>query len=111
MSENYPKLAQGQAVPATPEDLERDAVGITNPNLHRRIDDTPLDIYFGALELTTQDGYTLITQNNEVILINHGLPDHVHINNRYSLSVSGVSSYRTVDRVTHSEESNDSEIP
>ena len=31
-----PVVSQGEATPATPEDLEKDASGVTFPNLHRR---------------------------------------------------------------------------
>lgn len=30
-------FAQGQAKPATPEDIQKDEEGVTDPNLHRRI--------------------------------------------------------------------------
>ena len=33
-------MAQGYATLATAEDREKDAVGYTNPNLHRRIDNS-----------------------------------------------------------------------
>ena len=111
------KLAQGPAKPATAEDLERDATGITNPNLHRRIDDTPVEIKFGAYELGTQDGYTLTTQDGDILLINYiipgsgSAPQRLLINNKYTLTVSGVNSYRTAERILHDEESTDSEVP
>ena len=113
MSENYPQLAQGPAKPATPEDLERDATGITNPNLHRRIDNTPVEIYFDTYELTTEDDYVLTTQDGEVIMIDlaGNQSRRVLINNKYTLSVSGVNSFRTTGQITHDEESTDSEIP
>lgn len=34
----FPKTADGVAVPATEEDIERDQIGYTTPNLHRRVD-------------------------------------------------------------------------
>lgn len=34
---SFPEFNQGPAKLATEEDLDRDAEGITNPNLHRRI--------------------------------------------------------------------------
>ena len=36
-----PPMAQGPAHLATPEELQKDIVGYTNPNLHRRIDPQP----------------------------------------------------------------------
>ena len=71
---DFPKTAQGQAVPANAEDLEKDATGITNPNLHRRIDN----------EITPET-------SSEVI------PDS------YSVTVSGVNSYRTIKHTTHTD--------
>lgn len=34
----FPKVGRGLAKLATNEDMEKDAHGITNPNLHRRVD-------------------------------------------------------------------------
>lgn len=36
--EKFPKTAQGEAVECSEEDIQRDELGFTNPNLHRRID-------------------------------------------------------------------------
>lgn len=36
--DNFPKMADGVAKPATPEDIAQDAQGYTTPNLHRIID-------------------------------------------------------------------------
>lgn len=83
MAENiYPKLAQGQAKPATPVDQVHDQGGITYPNLHRRIDDEATPLAEGELE-----------------------PD------KYAVSVSCVDSYRTTKHIVHSEDSTTSEIP
>lgn len=76
------KLAQGPAKLATAEDLEKDAEGITKPNLHRRIDDDLSELEPG-----------------EVAKDSH------------SLQVSGVNSYRSVEHYYHDEESTTSEIP
>lgn len=38
------KMANGLIQPATPEDLERDAEGITKPNLHRRLDEDIVEL-------------------------------------------------------------------
>lgn len=38
------RTAEGTAKPLTPEDEERDRIGFTHPNLHRRVDpQTPTD--------------------------------------------------------------------
>ena len=74
--------AQGEAKPATPEDIEKDTQGITEPNLHRRIDEDRADRMKGEVE-----------------------KDH------YTLSVQAVNSYRTTKHNTHDEESTVSEIP
>ena len=81
MADDYLKTAQGQAKLATAEDLEKDVFGITDPNLHRRIDDEATPLHPGE---TIPDSYTL--------------------------SVGGVNSYRTADHHVH-DESSDSEIP
>lgn len=82
MSENYPKLAQGPAVPANNIDISHDRCGITYPNLHRRIDNE-------------------VTPESEGELA----PD------QYVISVSGVNSYRTTKHIVHEEDSTESEIP
>ena len=75
-------LAQGPAKPATEEDLIRDASGITYPNLHRRIDNECTPVADDELA-----------------------PD------QYSLTVGGISSYRTTAHTIHDEESTTTEIP
>jgi len=35
----FPKTADGEAVICSEEDIQRDDVGFTNPNLHRRVDE------------------------------------------------------------------------
>ena len=127
------KMAQGQAKLATEEDLQRDAVGITNPNLHRRIDqdlsftseDTLIGLSTGDedlvtednIELTTEDNLELTTEsedgvlgtNNEEAII---LPTRIVGGKaNYTISVSGVNSYRTTNQITHDEDSNTDEIP
>lgn len=82
MSEKFANLAQGEATPANPSDISKDEVGITNPNLHRRIE---ADVSI--------------------------LPDSQEVAPReYKLGVYGRDSYRTTSLFTHDEES-DSEIP
>lgn len=82
MSENYPKLAQGQAVPANNIDISHDRGGITYPNLHRRIDN----------EVTPESEGELASD-------------------QYVVSVSGVNSYRTTKHTVYSEEDDLNEIP
>lgn len=83
MSENtYPKMAQGQAVPATSADKAHDQGGITYPNLHRRIDNENTPLAAGEVA-----------------------PDE------YLLSVGGVDSFRTTKHTIHDEESTISEVP
>ena len=76
------KLAQGPAKLATPDDIEKDKIGITNPNLHRRIDEdlTPLE------------------------------PEQVEKDTHFLL-VAGTNSYRHTTHYYHDEDSTTSEIP
>ena len=103
MAYNY-LLAQGQAKLATEEDLQRDVTGITNPNLHRRIDQ---DLSF------ISEAIVLSTDNDEIIGTDTG--DYIAVPSRveggaanYTLSVSGVNSYRTTQTL---DADPDSEIP
>lgn len=98
------KLAQGQAKLAIEEDLQRDAVGITNPNLHRRVDQ---DLSF------ISEAVALSTDNDEII--GADAEDYISVPSRveggaanYTLSVSGVNSYRTTQTI---DTDADSEIP
>lgn len=74
--------AQGEAKPATPKDIAKDRQGITNPDLHRRIDEDQADRMRGEVE-----------------------------KDRYTLSVQAVNSYRTTEHTTHDEDSTTSEVP
>lgn len=85
----FPKTAQGEAklikddeVTLNKEDVDRDNLGFTNLNLHRRID---------AKKPRESSQETSERQ--------------------YILGVSNVNSYRTVKIVTHDEESSTSEVP
>lgn len=82
----YPTIGQGPATLADEDDLARDALGFTNPNLHRRIDphDPPVA---------------------EDPLNQEALP------RSYNLQIQNVHSYRTTHINTHDEESVTSEIP
>ena len=98
------KFAQGQAKLASEEDLQRDAAGITNPNLHRRIDQ---DLSF------ISEAVALGTENDEII--GTAVGDYISVPDRveggaanYTLSVSGVNSYRTTQKIDADPES---EIP
>lgn len=107
MSDNH-LLAQGQAKPATEEDLFRDASGITYPNLHRRIDTdlTQADI---EVQLCSVEGDLLInTEGNSQLLatVSEIRPG----SEEYILSVSGFNSYRTTKKNTYTEDNTD-EIP
>lgn len=83
MSIEFPKTAQGTAVPADAEALALDAHGFTNPNLHRRID--PQQPAAGSAETAPRD---------------------------YLIGVyDGLHSYRTETIHYHDEESTTSEIP
>jgi len=78
----YPKTGSGPAVPATDADLARDAIGYTNPNLHRRID--PQEPLPESEELAPRE---------------------------YVLAIQTVNSYRTMRINYHDENSQTTEIP
>lgn len=82
MPQKFTKVTQGYATLASDKDIHNDIeVGITNPNLHRRIKTTR--------EIRTDE----VAQRE------------------YSLSVRGVNSYRTTESFTHDEDSVTREIP
>ena len=78
----FPKTGQGPAKLASAEDLARDELGYTHPNLHRRID--PQQPEESSQEYKPRD---------------------------YSIGISNVNSYRTTTINTHNEDSETSEIP
>lgn len=80
----YPTMGQGKAVLADADDLARDELGFTNPNLHRRI------------ELHEPTGH-------------ENPPEYAP--REYSLDLCSVHSYRTTTITLHNEDSIDSEIP
>lgn len=104
MSEQF-QIAQGYAKPATAEDLVRDAEGITNPNLHRRID-PELGIATEDYLLATTDNYYLATTDGEVLVIPVQITDGE--GTTYTLFVSGVNSYRAT---SYNIQDENSEIP
>lgn len=78
----FPKVGQGRAVLASQDDLKRDEVGFTHPNLHRRID--PQQLTIDSQEYHPRD---------------------------YSIGISSVNSYRTTTIHHHDEETEEDEIP
>lgn len=82
----YPNIAQGNAKLANESDLERDELGFTNPNLHRRIDP------------------------KEPIQAENPLNQKLEPR-KYILSVHGVYSYRNTKLTVHDEEQTYLEIP
>lgn len=86
VAHQYPVLGQGPATPATEEDLERDELGFTNPNLHRRVD--------------PQDPPTADDPRNQEIAPRD-----------YTLGIQNVHSYRTTTINVHDEESIYDETP
>ncbi len=114
MLENYPQTAQGQATPATAEDITRDNAGITNPNLHRRIDNSlgDIPITFSDYLIASEDDHILISGDAfEFLTENTDSESTIYPKAEYVISVSGVNSYRITKTNPHNEESEDSEIP
>lgn len=110
MSEINPyQLAQGPAKPATAEDIARDQSGITNPNLHRRIDVITSATISEDTVLMTENYFDLMTEDGYVLISEVDYPSNLA--DTHSVLVGGVSSYRNTTTVTHDEESDDSEIP
>ena len=79
---DYPRMGQGPATKATADDLARDALGFTNPNLHRRIE--PKSVNQSQYEFQPR---------------------------QYQLMIQGVNSYKTTTMSVHDENSTTSEIP
>jgi len=84
----YPVIGQGPARPADSDDLARDELGFTHPNLHRRIMNPGQDPQRAENPL-----------NQEIAPRN------------YKLQIQNVHSYRTTQLNVHDEDSIDSEIP
>lgn len=82
----YPRYGQGPGRLANETELARDALGFTNPNLHRRVDPQQPPI--------AED-----PKNQEL------LPRD------YTFNIQNLRSYRTTHTNTHDEESIDSEVP
>lgn len=105
MADDY-LLAQGQAKLATEEDLIHDASGITYPNLHRRID-TDLALVEVEATLLSVEGAYLVNAEGTAILAGPASITKPGAE-EYTLSVSGVNSYRTTKKIDLDP---DSEIP
>lgn len=86
--QKYPVMGQGPARLANQEELARDELGFTNPNLHRRI-----------MNPGQQPPVAENPLNQEVAPRN------------YKLGIQNVHSYRTTQINVHNENSIDSEIP
>ena len=80
---DIPETARGAMKPCSEEDIQRDQLGFTNPNLHRRVDN----------EIAPTDPKEVRPRTYEI-----GVWD-------------GVNSYRTEEVYYHDEESTTSEIP
>lgn len=85
MTAQFPQSAQGPAKIATAADLAKDKLGYTNPNLHRRVN--------SPAELSTQEKAAGV------------------LDKTYKFTVAGTDSYRTVEIITHDEESETDEVP
>lgn len=105
MSDNY-SFAQGQAKPATAEDLQKDAAGVTDPNLHRRfnVDSNLVEDY-----ISTEDGFIL--EIDDDFVLTSMVDEIVETPYSYMLTVQGVNSYRNTTTELHDEDADDSEIP
>lgn len=79
-------IGQGPAKLASQEDLDRDALGFTHPNLHRRVDPKAPEI--ADCELNQEQ-----------------------LKRSYGLTIQNVTSYQTTHINTHDEDSTSVEIP
>lgn len=105
MADDY-LFAQGQARPANAEDLQKDAAGITDPNLHRRF-----NIESELLEevMTTENNFMLAI--NDEFVLSSIIDEPVETPYSYVISVQSLNSYRTTQTDVHDESSTESEIP
>lgn len=78
----YPLTGRGVAKPATEEDMKLDKAGLTNPNLHRRIDP----------QQPPEDSGEVLPRE-------------------YKFSIAGWDSYRNTKNFIQDENSDSSEIP
>ena len=105
MADDY-LFAQGQAKSANAEDLQKDATGITDPNLHRRF-----NIESESLEevMITEDNLMLAIDDEFVL--SSIIDEPVETPYSYVISVQSLNSYRTTQTDVHDESSTESEIP
>lgn len=105
MADDY-LFAQGQAKPANAEDLQKDAAGITDPNLHRRF-----NIESELLEevMITEDNFMLAIDDDFVL--SSIIDEPIETPYSYVISVQSLNSYRTTQTDVHDESSTESEIP
>lgn len=75
-------IAQGPSKLADAHDVELDNHGMTNPNLHIRVDTDKMPA--DSSEIAPR---------------------------KYTFSVQGVCSYRTTDKITHDDDADNSDIP
>lgn len=139
MLENYPQTAQGPAVPANEQDLAKDAFGITDPNLHRRLSNgsysppvpPPPPPPTGPYQIMSEDGFVILSEDGFIILsdgvdedeetladITEVMTDtivdgdgDVMYPSDYVVSVAGVNSFRLTKHLVHDEDSTTDEVP
>lgn len=80
-SAKFVNITQGPAILADDKAIEKDKVGFTNPNLHRRVKE------------------------------DRTVGDKEYLPREYNLSIQGVDSYRTTESFIHDEESELREEP
>ena len=105
--DDFITTAQGQAKLANSEDLIKDAQGVTDPNLHRRI--TAGYIEYNDYILSTPDSYEIATPDGYSLVAT--VADYFPGDTQYALVVQAVNSYRTTEHIVHNEDSTTSEIP
>ena len=89
------------AQPVSPEDLARDTLGFTNPNLHRRIDVGTYNDKATTVNVRTTSGTKITIKKGQEI-----------DPREYNLQIQGTNSYRTVKYTLYEEDgSKTSEIP
>lgn len=106
-------LAQGYAKLANEQERNKDAAGVTFPNLHRRIDPdinlTPGELDITVYYLTTEDGYRLTTEDGDYLVVEGVTVDPD--TSEYMVLVAGVNSYRYTKREPSEEIVEEDEIP
>ena len=96
-----PISGSAPAQPVSPEDLARDTLGFTNPNLHRRIDVGTYNDKATTVNVRTTSGTKITIKKGQEI-----------DPREYNLQIQGTNSYRTVKYTLYEEGgSKTSEIP